>query len=70
MKRAMVRVNDGYCIVLCHLGHLVDLRKLDETWGGSMFEAEVGDRQAGQPNRFDRMAEACQGFGHTKGGIQ
>ena len=50
--------------VLCPLGHLIDHHPLDENWGGSNFEAEVAFHHEG--DRFERLAEACQGYGHSE----
>lgn len=63
--RAVIRHNakHGYIIVLCPLGHLIEAHKLDRSFGGSMFECELGSRHDG--DRFDRLAAKCQGAGHS-----
>lgn len=64
MERAIIRFTKTHCEVLCSKGHLLEARKLDKTWGGSMFEAEVAEHQEGTYNRFDRAARRCLGCGH------
>ena len=63
-KRAIIRFSkDGKrVLVLCHLGHLITGHKLDNTFGGSMFEADLSFREEG--DRFDIASENCQGYGH------
>jgi len=64
MARAIIRHNKkyGYISVLCPIGHLLEAHKLDRNFGGSMFEAELAFRCEG--DRFDRLANCCNGAGH------
>ena len=63
--KAQIRFTKTHCTVLCELGHLIDYHLLDETWGGSSFEADVSFHSEG--DRFERLAENCQGYGHAEG---
>jgi len=59
---AIIRHTGTHIVILCELGHLIESHKLDTTFGGSMFEAELSFRHAG--DRFDRLALRCNGNGH------
>lgn len=62
--RAIVRHNDnGYITVLCPRGHVITACRMKGDFAGSAFESELGQWQAGRPNRFDRQAATCQGAG-------
>ena len=63
---AIVTINKryGYVVVKCPLGHLIEARKLDKTFGGSHLEADLASRHPG--DRWDRMAAQCRGSGHEQ----
>jgi hypothetical protein len=69
--RAIIRDNTqyGYIVVLCPIGHLIEAHKIDRSYAGSMFEAELAWHSTGPnapPDRFDRLAAKCQGAGHEQ----
>lgn len=62
--RAIIRHSKNHISVLCHIGHLLEAHKLDQSFGGSSFEAELAYRHDG--DRFDRLARQCCGAGHEQ----
>ena len=63
-RKAIIRFTNGYITVLCNIGHLLESHKLDENFGGSVIEADLafGEMQL----RGNRLAEKCQGYGHSQ----
>lgn len=60
--QAIIRYTKTHVVVLCPLGHLLDHHALNSSMAGSTFEAELAFRHEG--DRFERMAENCDGHGH------
>ena len=67
MRHAIIRINKrkNTVTVLCDFGHLLEHHYLDNTFGGSMLEADLAFRHEG--DRFDRAAQRCKGYGHAEG---
>jgi hypothetical protein len=58
-QQAFIRhYDDNRITVFCPLGHVIDSREFS---AGSSFASELS-RHSG--DRFDRLAQSCQGFGH------
>ena len=62
----MIRFTKTHCLILCELGHLVEIFDLKD-WAGSLIESEVSAYQAGEHNRITRRTAQCNGYGHAKG---
>lgn len=56
---AILNYHDDRVTVLCPSGHFVTSITLDSNFGGSMAEAELAAHGYGQPNVYDRLADAC-----------
>ena len=56
---------DGkYVTVLCGMGHLITAKRLDNSFGGSQLEADLGDAAAGLETHWHRLSAKCCGTGH------
>ncbi len=64
MQKAIIRYGKTHISILCPIGHLIEAHKLDNSFGGSAFEAELAHRRPG--DRFDRLAAKCKGAGHER----
>ncbi len=53
-----------YLYILCDMGHLIESHKLDNNFGGSWIESELGSRHPG--DRWDRLSNSCKGAGHDE----
>lgn len=63
MMKTIIRYRKTRISVLCEKGHLIDSFPLKD-WAGSMFAADCAFHSEG--DRFERLAERCNGFGHEK----
>jgi hypothetical protein len=57
--RAILSHHPKFIGVLCHHRHVLEFHRLDRTFAGSAFQAEISAWQAGYPNRFDRLSAKC-----------
>jgi hypothetical protein len=58
------------CLVLCHLGHVLESHSTGPEWGGSQFASDISWFQhnpSDSTNRFNRLDAECKGLGHTVG---
>lgn len=62
MRQVIIRITKNYVEILCNLGHLLEFHKLDENFGGSSLEADLGSGEL--QARGNRLANDCHGFGH------
>lgn len=60
----IVRIYKKRVTVLCPMGHLISGYMLDNSFGGSSLEANLGSYQNGHETHWHRQAECCKGKGH------